>query len=941
MAEQDYGIAVKLDTSDANKNADAVGDSLRKVGTAADTTQGSVDKLSSAFKSVDAASQSAAQSGNRLYGTFTQLIGAATVFTAVGSVGGAVAALKNFEDSFAKLQIAMQLTSKQLDAVKQKSIDLSTQTSFSASKVAAGLTEMGKAGAGLQNSLEAIKPALDLATAAGIEVDKASKLTAQNITAGGVSVENIRAVNDQLFTASRATGGDVEKLAEVFAHVNPVLKEYGISTQDAVTVSALFTAEQKSGAEAAKDMSKSLQLLSDPTDNFSKAAKRLKIDLDDFDPKENTLLQLLQKLKENDTILDLDDKFKKLKATAGGKGKGGGGLGGKPPEFPEEFKSFASTQGITAFKSVNDLLSSTPDSIKKSIDDQRSGYSKLKETIDELRNSVENFVTSIGQSGGFAILSTIFGTLTAAIVGVTRLVVGLTPAITAVAIAMAVAFAPTAITIFIGLIGTATTAVYGWAAALVAAALANPFTAIAVAIAGAIGLLVSFGDKIVVDAKSGATLADVFDVVWKRIKDGAGSVGLAAKDAFQGVVNFGVSAANTVVQAFEKMVNFILGALQKVANFGNTVLTGIGGLNGAPAGQKLIGDVGKLDVGKIDTPDVSKLVPSGIMDEAAKNHTDSLKKETQAIDDQNKTIKAANDLVNLNNKLVKSSSEAHDKDAGSIKKAKDFLKEELDRLNDFKQSEERIKAINTLFDQGKISVDKYNDRLQELRAQVLKYDQTVSGGLMKGLNDTAKGFVKFGDDLGKVVSGAFNHATDAIVNFAKTGQFSFKSLIQSILEDVLKLLTNAAFGQFAQLLLGGFAGGKPGAAGAGIQLGGLFGSTGTGASGGGIFGSLGSLFGFATGGSFTVGGSGGTDTQLVAFKATPGEMVNVQTPQQQSSSGDNSPAAAAQQPANIRIVNNLDPAITLDAMSSSSGEQVVMNHITRNKNAIGRILGVA
>jgi hypothetical protein len=42
-----------------------------------------------------------------------------------------------------------------------------------------------------------------------------------------------------------------------------------------------------------------------------------------------------------------------------------------------------------------------------------------------------------------------------------------------------------------------------------------------------------------------------------------------------------------------------------------------------------------------------------------------------------------------------------------------------------------------------------------------------------------------------------------------------------------------------------------------------------------IFGSSGSTPGFATGGSFTVGGSGGIDSQLVKFRATPGEMVNI------------------------------------------------------------------
>jgi hypothetical protein len=36
----------------------------------------------------------------------------------------------------------------------------------------------------------------------------------------------------------------------------------------------------------------------------------------------------------------------------------------------------------------------------------------------------------------------------------------------------------------------------------------------------------------------------------------------------------------------------------------------------------------------------------------------------------------------------------------------------------------------------------------------------------------------------------------------------------------------------------------------------------------------------ATGGNYMVGGRGGTDSQLVAFKATPGERVSISTPGQ-------------------------------------------------------------
>jgi hypothetical protein len=47
--------------------------------------------------------------------------------------------------------------------------------------------------------------------------------------------------------------------------------------------------------------------------------------------------------------------------------------------------------------------------------------------------------------------------------------------------------------------------------------------------------------------------------------------------------------------------------------------------------------------------------------------------------------------------------------------------------------------------------------------------------------------------------------------------------------------------------------------------------------------------GFATGGSFTVGGSGGTDSQLMQFRATPGEMVDIRRP----GANDNAPLIAA------------------------------------------------
>ncbi len=49
---------------------------------------------------------------------------------------------------------------------------------------------------------------------------------------------------------------------------------------------------------------------------------------------------------------------------------------------------------------------------------------------------------------------------------------------------------------------------------------------------------------------------------------------------------------------------------------------------------------------------------------------------------------------------------------------------------------------------------------------------------------------------------------------------------------------------------------------------------------GGLFSGITKLFGFANGGQFKVGGSGGTDSQLVAFRASPNETVTVTRPDQ-------------------------------------------------------------
>lgn len=93
--------------------------------------------------------------------------------------------------------------------------------------------------------------------------------------------------------------------------------------------------------------------------------------------------------------------------------------------------------------------------------------------------------------------------------------------------------------------------------------------------------------------------------------------------------------------------------------------------------------------------------------------------------------------------------------------------------------------------------------------------------------------------------------------------------------------------------------------------------------------------GFFTGGSFTVGGAGGPDSQMVAFRATPGERVNVATPTQVRKGQQNQPQDnSAPNNTAVKIVNVLDKSVVGDYLKTDEGEKLIVNIIQRNKSAV-------
>jgi tape measure domain-containing protein len=167
-------------------------------------------------------------------------------------------------------------------------------------------------------------------------------------------------------------------------------------------------------------------------------------------------------------------------------------------------------------------------------------------------------------------------------------------------------------------------------------------------------------------------------------------------------------------------------------------------------------------------------------------------------------------------------------------------------------------------------------RLLEVEEKLQRNKTPISGSdldALEGRLRTLQKIKELTDTVGAAFEATFKGMEDSIVSFAATGKFAFSDFANQVVADLIRIATqayvtrpllNAATGIANPLLAG-------------------LGSSSY-SSGGWMNTVTPSLFGFANGGQFQVGGSGGTDSQLVAFRASPNETVSVRRPDQVGSS---------------------------------------------------------
>lgn len=222
------------------------------------------------------------------------------------------------------------------------------------------------------------------------------------------------------------------------------------------------------------------------------------------------------------------------------------------------------------------------------------------------------------------------------------------------------------------------------------------------------------------------------------------------------------------------------------------------------------------------------------------------------------------------------------------------------------QINQQIADLLVLREREKALIPEIDAAVENLRLRQLEGSKELGAGFERA-------FIKIkqeAEDLASVAEGIVdvfaNNATNAIVEFAKTGKFSFKEFASAILEDITRIIARLLVVQAINAVIGGVSGGAANLGTAALNSGRARGGT--------------VQPGMAP---FPVGEEG---PELFVPNRTGTIVPNPATAQ-----------PAQQQPVTVQVVNVQDPAAVPGAIAEGLADDAIVNVLTRKRETIRQL----
>jgi TP901 family phage tail tape measure protein len=250
---------------EAGSGAERAAKGTRDLGAAAKTTGGELAGVELGLGKIAAAAGAAVaalqgiQFGAGLLADATALQGQLAEVQAIAGAGA---------EEFAQLRAAAE--------------DAAATTGIAIGEVTAGLGELARAGFETQDTIAALRPALDLAQAGSLSLSEAVEITATTLTQFGEGADQAGRVADVLAEAANKTQSSVQGLGRSLTDVAPLARQLDISFEETVAILGRLSDEGFRGSRAGTALRSAFAQLLDPSSKFRSELQQLGITSTDF-----------------------------------------------------------------------------------------------------------------------------------------------------------------------------------------------------------------------------------------------------------------------------------------------------------------------------------------------------------------------------------------------------------------------------------------------------------------------------------------------------------------------------------------------------------------------------------------------------------------------------------------------------------------------------------
>ena len=239
----------------------------------------------------------------------------------VGAAGLKVAT--DFGKGMSEVQAISGATGEQLEALRNKALELGADTAFSANEVASAMTEMAKAGWNSQQIIDGMDGVLSAAAASGEGLASVSTIIADAITGFGLAASDSTMVADLLTQAANSGTIGIAELGESFKYIAPIAGAMGLSISDVTTALSAMSMAGIKGSQAGTSLRALITNMSKPTEQMQIAMEKLNLSITDDQGNMKDLDTIISDLRNSFTGLTEAEKAKYAATLAGKEGMSG------------------------------------------------------------------------------------------------------------------------------------------------------------------------------------------------------------------------------------------------------------------------------------------------------------------------------------------------------------------------------------------------------------------------------------------------------------------------------------------------------------------------------------------------------------------------------------------------------------------------------------------